>query len=1138
MEDAFLLKTRLIVKTLLIGFAICLLAQDCFSQRYNFTSFTIAQGLPNNQVLEIFQDSKGFLWIGTINGACKFDGKSFEKFGQDNLLSNNPVKSIFEDSNHNIWFGITRKGVCRYDGSNFTCFSSNDGLLSDIVNSICEDRKGNIWIGTGDGISVYDGKKFSSLTITNGLINNNVLDIKKDFEGNLWIGTIGGLCKHDGDAFSSFANTSLNENNIIYSVLPAKDEKIWLGTSKGVVLFDGTQTINFNVKHGLINERIQDMVIDNHNTLFVASYGGGIAVKTDTTFKSLTTADGLANNIVHAAFIDREGNYWFGTSNGLSKYSGDRFNTYTSDDGLANNNITSVFCESENRLWFGTLAGGVSYFDGTLFKNFGINEGLKSLTVRSITKDHSGNYWLGTTSGAGFINANDYSISYPVKYLDNIIIYDILESKNGTLYFATDKGIFGRKNNQLKKLGVQQGLFEEKTRVLHEDKKGVLWIGTLKGAYFLNGDSAISFNNNFNIPNAPVTSIISDDEDNILISAFDFGMRIYKRTAVQNPVMQITKANGLNNDRLLFCYLDSKQFLWLGTPDGLDCISWPDYLKENKIIIYHYDKSNGYFGVESNAACGDSTGNVWFGTVNGAIRYNGNSGITRQTVPLVVLNNIQLFLKDVDWEKKGFRLNRESGLPESLILHHDNNYLSFFFSGIYLTAPEEVTYRFMLEGFDTEWSPQTRQSIANFSNVPPGDYIFKVKASANNKDWSIPVTYTFSITPPVWKTPLFYVLYVLFAAGAILLLLQLRTRGLRKLQLQLKKKVDLRTSELNEKNIELEKLSLVASETDNAVLIFNSDKELEWVNAAFTKMTGFSLEEIKGKKDKSIAGLSGNPAIESIVDDCIKNKKSTIYESSMENRNGETFWVSSTLNPIFDTKGFLKNIVVVDTDITYRKKMEEQIRESLHEKGLLLKEIHHRVKNNLQIIISLFNLQSGFINDEKAYKALREGQDRIKSLALIHERFYQSDGTSKIDFDIYVNRLCENLFLSAGLDFSKINLEVEAQNLSLDIDTAVPCGLILNEIVSNSIKHAFPEHRNNGSSEHYKKIGISFSYNSNDVYVLKIKDNGVGLRESIDISNPETLGLQLVVALVDQLEGKMTVNRHSGTEFIIEFKKR
>ena len=261
-----------------------------------------------------------------------------------------------------------------------------------------------------------------------------------------------------------------------------------------------------------------------------------------------------------------------------------------------------------------------------------------------------------------------------------------------------------------------------------QDEKGVIWIGSIKGVYFLNANKVVSLTNSYHLPDAPTTSIISDGAGSILISTYDFGIIRYKRTTGAPVVSRITKENGLNNERVLFNFLDDKRKLWLGTPQGIDCIDWNIYLQQNKIRIYHYDKSNGYLGVESNAACEDTSGFTWFGTVNGAIRFNPEAGHLQATVPVVNLNNIQLFLTNVNWRKNKFETNYQTGLPKDLVLPYFNNHLSFVYSGIYLTAPEEVQYRYKMENFDEEWSPVTKINIANYSNLPTGEYTFKVQA--------------------------------------------------------------------------------------------------------------------------------------------------------------------------------------------------------------------------------------------------------------------------------------------------------------------------------------------------------------------------------------------------------------------------
>ncbi len=215
-----------------------------------------------------------------------------------------------------------------------------------------------------------------------------------------------------------------------------------------------------------------------------------------------------------------------------------------------------------------------------------------------------------------------------------------------------------------------------------------------------------------------------------------------------------------------------------------------------------------------------------------------------------------------------------------------------------------------------------------------------------------------------------------------------------------------------------------------------------------------------------------------------------------------------------------------------RKRSEEKIKASLQEKELLLKEIHHRVKNNLQVISSLLHLQSYYIKDSKTLEMFKESQDRVQSMALVHEKLYRSPDLTKIDFAQYIKSLVHSLYRSYRIDPKQIELRSMVKNVFLEIDMAVPCGLIVNELVSNSLKHGFPQ-RWEGKG----KIGVVLRQKGDDQVELIVKDNGIGMKEKSDDPDHGALGLRLVHILAeDQLQGKITINRKKGTTIKISFK--
>jgi two-component sensor histidine kinase len=360
--------------------------------------------------------------------------------------------------------------------------------------------------------------------------------------------------------------------------------------------------------------------------------------------------------------------------------------------------------------------------------------------------------------------------------------------------------------------------------------------------------------------------------------------------------------------------------------------------------------------------------------------------------------------------------------------------------------------------------------------------------------------------------------------GTIYVYFRLRSSNFRRVRRLLEERVEVKTRQLTEKNLELEKLSIVASRTDNAVLIADPDGRIEWINDGFIRLIHLDKEAIIHRNLSEINVYSN---IENEIHDAVRNQHSRIFESNVKTNSSSGLWISSTLTPIYDDSGILKKLVVVDTDITAGKNMQKQIEKSLKEKDILLKEIHHRVKNNLQIIISLLNLQTGYIRDEASLKAVKDGQSRVRTMALVHEKFYQSDELSEINFVEYIEKLCHFLYQSYGDKTSRIEVKIGGDHINLDMDTAMPCGLLINEIVSNAYKYAFPGQTNGTISIQLKKTDNRITAN--------IHDDGIGLPLDFDFEKQESLGMQLIQALTNQLDGELKIDRENGTTFEITF---
>jgi PAS domain S-box-containing protein len=309
------------------------------------------------------------------------------------------------------------------------------------------------------------------------------------------------------------------------------------------------------------------------------------------------------------------------------------------------------------------------------------------------------------------------------------------------------------------------------------------------------------------------------------------------------------------------------------------------------------------------------------------------------------------------------------------------------------------------------------------------------------------------------------------------------------------------------------------------VFLLNREGKIKRCNRATAEYFDRPLEEINGRDCCEFIHGTTVPAERCPFQRMLQTKR---REHTVMQRGGK--WFDVVVDPLLDDAGAVNGAVHIMYDVTERQRAEEQVRESLGEKEILLKEIHHRVKNNLQVILSLLRHQAEYAQDQKIHDIFIESQSRIKAMSFIHERLYQSDNLAKVDLRDYISSLAKSLFSTYKVHAAQIKLTVDADGISLGVDTAIPCGLIINELVSNSLKHAFPDSRTG-------KIDITVRPVRQGELELVVRDDGVGIPMDLDIINAKSLGLHLVTLLAKkQLRGHIEMIRNRGTSFRIRFK--
>lgn len=316
----------------------------------------------------------------------------------------------------------------------------------------------------------------------------------------------------------------------------------------------------------------------------------------------------------------------------------------------------------------------------------------------------------------------------------------------------------------------------------------------------------------------------------------------------------------------------------------------------------------------------------------------------------------------------------------------------------------------------------------------------------------------------------------------------------------------------------------------DAIVVVDQTGKIAMVNHLAERIIGSSRDEMLGQTIEMLVPERYRQAHVRHRDGYFQHPKTRPMGEgrplSGRRKDGSEFPVEISLSPLESEESHF--VISIIRDITERRLAEERLQESLREKEALLREIHHRVKNNLQVTSSLISLQSDSIQDEHARGVFMESQNRIRSMALVHEKLYRSSNLSQIRLAEYVESLAQLLLRSYGIGVNRVSVKVEGEPVSLSVETAVPCGLLVNELLSNCLKHAFPGDRKG-------RITVRIGRSSPSQVILEVIDDGVGLPAQFSLEKPETLGLQLVSALVRQLSGRVEARNEGGARFRVIF---
>lgn len=782
--------------------------------QYGHDVWRTDQGLPQNSVEAIVQTRQGYLWLGTEEGLVRFDGSRFVVFDKRRTpgLADSYIACLLEDRSGSLWIGTREGGLVRFRDGVFRTYKVADGLAGTFVRCLAEDKDGTLWIGTDAGISRFRDERFApALTSRDGLSSDAVRTISVDGQGRVWIGTRGGGLDlwQAGRLAAVGAAEGLPSQNV-WTTCVSRDGTLWVGTAgAGLARFDGTR---FTAVPGLPNAFVATILEDRDGSLWIGTDGGGLTRFRDGVFSSVNTHSGLSNDFVEAIYEDREGSLWVGTQGGgLNRFKDEKFSDFSSREGLSADAIWSIYEDRGGRVWLGTMGEGLNRMEsaGGGIRTFRDRDGLPSNNVWCTLEASDGALWVGTR-GQGLAHWREgdaRSRIYTARDgLAADVVLAILEDRANDLWVATAEGLSRLHGGKFQTFTTSDGLGSSNVLCLLEDSDGIIWAGTRGGGIARWRESDGRFERlgaAEGFGNATVYDIHEDSRGGLWLGTAGRGLVRF----AGGRFSAYGTREGLFDDLVYRILEDQFGRLWLTCNRGIFRVSLEDVDKFDRHEIRSvpsvvYGPSDGLRSSECNggfqpAGWKTRDGRLWFPTIRGAAVIDpANIPVNRIPPPVVIEEAVA--------DNQSIRLSGGDRLRPG------RSRFEFRYTALSLLAPERVAFRFKLEGFDRAWIDAAGRRSASYTNLPAGDYRFRVVASNNDGIWNATgASVAFSIAPHFYQTPWFFALCVvglgLVAEGATVL----RVRRLKGRQKELEGLVTERTEQLEEANRGLERLSLL-----------------------------------------------------------------------------------------------------------------------------------------------------------------------------------------------------------------------------------------------------------------------------------------------------------------------------------------
>jgi ligand-binding sensor domain-containing protein/signal transduction histidine kinase len=1006
----------------------------------------ISEGLSQSWVISMVQDHRGFMWFGTQNGLNRYDGTQFIIYesnkSDSTTLSDNRVNFLFVDSKDNLWISSANKlNLYRKEFDDFLVFKNdpNDptSISSDSPGEIVEDQEGYIWIATPNGVDKYDPnrKVFIKYGNTEGLSDININALGIDHEQKIWAGTMTGFLYYfdqNRDKFIPYDvyNDRRDQFNVnrINAISVDKDGSLWLATYGGglISIQRNGKIIQYKNKSNdltsLAYNEILSLCVEENGNIWIGTENYGLDYFDRKSNKFIhyiynpNDRSSISSNSIHSIYKDTEDRLWVGTFhtglNVVDKYH-EKFNYYrnvpSQINSLSNNSVTCFVEDRKGNLWIGTDGGGINYFDRKYktFSHYSYNpqdkNGLSSNAVLALYLDNNENLWIGTWAGGlNVLNTKTNQIRYYTtenSALSNNNIFSLLSDGKDTIYIATGGGglnILDKKSGNISVYRANtddmNGLLNDFLLTLYRDKKGDIWIATLGAGLSLiqpQDDGTLHFKSFSNRPGGLSGNTIDvmheDRNNNFWVGTNNDGLNLLDRESGNCRVFK--KEDGLPSNSISGILEDSKGNLWISTGRGI-CRFNPETKKFRKYRLRDGLQGNEY---SRNAANITDDGYMLFGGKNGFNIFNPDQIKDNPNIPPVYLTNFKIFNKTVPIGKKRSPLEKHISQTEKIVLNYKQSSFSFEYIAINFSQGENNQYKYMLEGFDSEWTHAGSNRTASYTNLNPGDYTFRVAAANNDEIWNDSgASIQIIIQPPFWARWWFRTLAILIIVGSAYLWYYLRMARLRRQKEELERQVKERTKDFHAAKKETDD---ILQNVDEGLFLLDNKYSLGTQHSAFME----ELFEQKGLQNINFLDLLKNKIedehivstrryldlmFKNDVDEEMLDMLNPLVEIKMKfnSKIKKVKYLAFKFRRIYDDKKNILELITTAKDITEQVLLAQDLKEAeeqtdrqmnwllsiLHVEPQMLNEFIDSVQKELDLIETLLS------SEHEEYKSVLE----------------------------------------------------------------------------------------------------------------------------------------------------------------------